>query len=86
MASISSDFRQFQVSLGVYLICPCRDAPPLYYPESTCSGSLPQKVKKRENIFEIIQVVMKTCLAKNLKISLNSEEEKITIKKYFVGF
>merc|ERR1711972_1012781 len=32
------------VSLGVYLICPCRDAPPLYYPESTCSGSLPQKV------------------------------------------
>ena len=22
----------------------CRDAPPLYYPESTCSGSLPQKL------------------------------------------
>jgi len=32
------------ISLGFYLICPCRDAPPLYYPESTCSGSLPQKV------------------------------------------
>jgi len=30
--------------LGFYLVCPCRDAPPLYYPESTCSGSLPQKV------------------------------------------
>jgi hypothetical protein len=22
----------------------CRDAPPLYYPASTCSGSLPQKL------------------------------------------
>ena len=22
----------------------CRDSPPLYYPASTCSGSLPQKV------------------------------------------
>jgi hypothetical protein len=32
------------VVLGFYLVCPCRDAPPLYYPESTCSGSLPQKV------------------------------------------
>merc|ERR1719490_150533 len=32
------------VSLGIYLVCPCRDTPPLYYPESTCSGSLPQKV------------------------------------------
>ena len=34
----------FQVSLGIYLVCPCRDTPPLYYPESTCSGSLSQKV------------------------------------------
>jgi len=32
------------VSLGIYLVCPCKDTPPLYYPESTCSGSLPQKV------------------------------------------
>lgn len=30
--------------LGLYLVCPCRDAPPLYYPASTCSGSLPQKL------------------------------------------
>jgi len=28
----------------LYLIFPCRDAPPLYYPASTCSGSIPQKV------------------------------------------
>merc|ERR1712130_795551 len=26
------------VSLGIYLVCPCKDTPPLYYPESTCSG------------------------------------------------
>jgi len=32
------------IILGFYLVCPCRDAPPLYYPESTCSGSLPQKL------------------------------------------
>ena len=25
-------------------MCPCRDAPPLYYPASKCSGSLPQKI------------------------------------------
>ena len=25
-------------------MCPCRDAPPLYYPASRCSGSLPQKL------------------------------------------
>ena len=29
---------------GFYLLCPCRDAPPLYYPASKCSGSLPQKI------------------------------------------
>ena len=29
---------------GLYLVCPCRDAPPLYYPASRCSGSLPQKL------------------------------------------
>jgi len=34
----------FLIILGFYLCCPCKDAPPLYYPESTCSGSLPQKV------------------------------------------
>ena len=28
----------------LYLLFPCRDAPPLYYPASTCSGSVPQKV------------------------------------------
>lgn len=28
----------------IYLLFPCRDAPPLYYPASTCSGSLPQKL------------------------------------------
>jgi len=28
----------------IYLVFPCRDSPPLYYPASTCSGSLPQKV------------------------------------------
>jgi len=27
-----------------YLCCPCRDAPPMYYPASRCSGSLPQKL------------------------------------------
>ena len=32
------------ILIGLYLICPCRDAPPLYYPASTCSGSLPQKL------------------------------------------
>jgi len=32
------------ILLGIYLVCPCRDAPPLYYPASTCSGSLPQKI------------------------------------------
>lgn len=32
------------IILAIYLVCPCRDAPPLYYPESTCSGSLPQKL------------------------------------------
>ena len=32
------------VSAGLYLVCPCRDAPPLYYPASRCSGSLPQKL------------------------------------------
>ena len=32
------------ILLGMYLICPCRDAPPLYYPASKCSGSLPQKL------------------------------------------
>ena len=31
-------------SAGLYLVCPCRDAPPLYYPASRCSGSLPQKL------------------------------------------
>jgi len=30
--------------VGFYLVCPCRDAPPLYYPATTCSGSLPQKL------------------------------------------
>ena len=30
--------------VGLYLVCPCRDAPPLYYPASRCSGSLPQKL------------------------------------------
>ena len=29
---------------GFYLLCPCRDAPSLYYPASRCSGSLPQKI------------------------------------------
>jgi len=32
------------ILIGVYLVCPCRDAPPLYYPASRCSGSLPQKL------------------------------------------
>jgi len=32
------------ILLGIYLVCPCRDAPPLYYPASKCSGSLPQKL------------------------------------------
>jgi len=32
------------ILLGMYLVCPCRDAPPLYYPASKCSGSLPQKL------------------------------------------
>ena len=32
------------LSPGFYLLCPCRDAPPLYYPASKCSGSLPQKI------------------------------------------
>ena len=32
------------VLTGLYLICPCRDAPPLYYPAQSCSGSLPQKL------------------------------------------
>jgi len=30
--------------LGLFLVCPCRDAPPIYYPNSKCSGSLPQKI------------------------------------------
>lgn len=32
------------IMIGFYLVCPCRDAPPLYYPASKCSGSLPQKM------------------------------------------
>jgi len=32
------------ILIGFYLVCPCRDAPPLYYPASKCSGSLPQKL------------------------------------------
>jgi len=32
------------ILLAMYLVCPCRDAPPLYYPASKCSGSLPQKL------------------------------------------
>ena len=32
------------ILLGFYLVCPCRDTPPLYYPASKCSGSLPQKL------------------------------------------
>merc|ERR1712088_120094 len=38
------EFQLVYCSLGVFLVCPCKDTPPLYYPESTCSGSLPQKV------------------------------------------
>jgi len=30
--------------LGFFLVCPCRDSPPIYYPNSTCNGSLPQKI------------------------------------------
>jgi hypothetical protein len=28
----------------LYLVFPCRDSPPLYYPATPCSGSLPQKI------------------------------------------
>merc|ERR1719348_1916125 len=30
--------------LGFFLVWPCRDSPPIYYPNSTCNGSLPQKI------------------------------------------
>lgn len=45
-ASISphATFKFFEPFLIVYMELLSRDAPPLYYPESTCSGSLPQKL------------------------------------------
>ena len=37
-------YKNISTLSGFYLVCPCRDAPPLYYPASKCSGSLPQKI------------------------------------------